>query len=627
MTSNILSQMWLWPEILYHLAEHLNEDELSRYSLVCHAWNNAFAPILWASITIGSKSQPSSWKPPIESLQTKAPWIRSIAYLSHDTTDQFSLGPECRWLRSLTFNGPIPFNDTFDKSYSDSCRLLIRQNRATLRHLELDGMVFIQTKNKAKDKVGVPNWSPFESFAFGKHTGLRSLKVTYVQVFGEHRAAFWTLCERLEVLHMKGGSYGLPGGGRKRQVRRAVASGTAAAGLDGANNNNNNNNNNSSSNNNSGGTGGCSSYRYEDSVDADPDWITSKRFPKLVDLKLKFLVEGTYKQYMESIVTQCPRLKRLKWDRYMVETEFLDLFLGYLIKPELRATTWPDLEDLDMYILNNGQHAAQVIETWPVGKLQRVDCLLHRVPDQVFQRLLDLHSGSLREIDLSRVDVCSRKWVHRFLDMCPTLEKIKSQAINIQAFVDDDRPEWVCERLQEWKIYIDMDPRSFDPPRCLTRSFEEQRVWCQRVFERLGRLKQLRVLDMRLHIMDSQFHATAYAPKESLLHLSLEMGLGALRGLSKLKELGFQGDQTMIRRRDVRWMIEHWVQLKRIQGGMLSNRREAAIAGKKKFVWDFEYGRMLERCGICPPSSLNGVREEAYLCPRKVELLAATSDE
>ena len=72
---NMLSQMWLWPGIIYHLSDHLIYRDLSRLSLVCHAWNNAFAPILWANITLESQKlskggdDDSDSAPSLETLQ------------------------------------------------------------------------------------------------------------------------------------------------------------------------------------------------------------------------------------------------------------------------------------------------------------------------------------------------------------------------------------------------------------------------------------------------------------------------------------------------------------------------------------------------------------------------------
>ena len=145
--------------------------------------------------------------------------MQSIVYHGHRDAHQFSLGPQCRYLRSLTLFGSIPFTATntttatiitalqFNKSYSDSCRNLIRQNRTTLRHLNLTRMTFSVPKNRT-DK---PNWSPMGMLAFGKHTGLRMLKVEGCYIYGQHREAFWALCGRLDGLTICGGMGGLPG--------------------------------------------------------------------------------------------------------------------------------------------------------------------------------------------------------------------------------------------------------------------------------------------------------------------------------------------------------------------------------------------------------------------------------
>ncbi|KAG0381142.1 hypothetical protein BGX24_009089 [Mortierella sp. AD032] len=545
------SHLWLPPEILYHVAEHLNQHQLSRATLVCHAWNNAFAPILWANIQLAYWKTHASPSPlPLETLQARAPWMRSLTFNGHADPTQFKLGHECRFLRSLTLSVTIPFDPSrgFDKAYSDRCRELIRQNRTSLRHLELEGTTF----DTHKHDPGMPNWSPVAIFAFGKHTALRSLKVTRCHLHGQHKEAFWTLCERLEVLEIDGGWYGLPDERSRRQTR-CKATATII-------------------------------------LDTREDWIKFKRFPRLINLKLVSLTEKTSEEYLRSIAAQCPRLRRLGWNDRGTGTSLVHSLLNYLTLPELRAKTWPDLESIEMPSVFRVENILRVIESWPIGKLHNTGVLLRSVPGHYAERLLELHSNSLREVDLSQLEEASQKWMHRFLELCPSLERVKCQTIDIQPLVDEDRPPWVCDRLQEWEMYVDMDPRSFFPPRNLDHPLEQQEEWCRKVLERLGRLRQLRVLDMRMKSAWRRNGVCFGARTESQLHLSLRMGLGELGRLYKLKEVYFQGQQKLMRRNDVRWMVEHWINLEKIQGNTFSTRREV-FAGRKN-VWDWGYCRM-----------------------------------
>ncbi|KAG0280424.1 hypothetical protein BGZ95_010157 [Linnemannia exigua] len=299
--------------------------------------------------------------------------------------------------------------------------------------------------------------------------------------------------------------------------------------------------------------------------------------------------------------------------------------MDYLTLPELRAKVWPDLESIKMHSIFGIENVLRVIESWPIGKLHNTALLNRRIPGRCIERLLEVHSGSLREVDLSHIQEAPRKWIHRFLELCPSLERVKCQAINMQPLVEEDRPPWVCDRLQEWAIYIDMDPRSFIPPGTLGNPSERQEKWCRRVFERLGRLRQLRVLDLRMRAVRNRDGIWSFEPKESQqLHLSLQMGLGELGRLHKLKEVYFQGRQTLMRRNDVQWMVEHWVNLEKIQGNGFSTRREA-FAGKKH-VWDWEYCRMFGEHHVKAGSESPGYPSN-YLNPQQIERLTVTSDE
>ncbi|KAG0294462.1 Coatomer subunit delta [Linnemannia gamsii] len=532
----MLSQMWLWPEILYHLSEHLTPRDLSDLSLVCHAWYNAFAPILWANITLAPQKPHSQEPPSLETLQARASWMRSIVYQGHLDPHQFRLGSECRYLRSLTLRGTIPYNipdsPQFDKAYSDSCRALVYQNRSTLRHLALTQMTFEAPKNRP----GVPNWSPMGMFVFGKkYMGLKTLKVEGCHIFGPHRETFWVLCGRLEGLTICGGSIGLP----EEVLSKKKLSGNIKAAI------------------------------ASSSADDHAHIKTANWLPKIMDLNLSAMYERYAEEYLHGLAAQCPRLRRLEWDDKLNTTDaFKDQMLECLTNPDQRATIWPDLEYIGLSEMFRGERLLQVVETWPIGRLHNANSLLHTATDVVVERLLDLHSGSLREIDMSRLEsISSRKWMHRFLELCPLLEKVQCPMIGIQSLISEDRPPWGGH--------------------------------------------------------EGHYDLSNCAPKESLLHLSLRMGLDELSKLSKLKEVYFHGYQTMFQRSDVRWMVDHWVNLELVRGGSFSDKG-AAFAGRKKKVWDFEYCRMFGLHHIKAISG-SGPYPSDYLNPEQLAVVLAIS--
>ncbi|KAG0199877.1 hypothetical protein BGX31_004192, partial [Mortierella sp. GBA43] len=91
---------------------------------------------------------------------------------------------------------------------------------------------------------------------------------------------------------------------------------------------------------------------------------------------------------------------------------------------------------------------------------------------------------------------------------------------------------------------------------------DDDKRMCRQIFERLGQLSQLAVLDMRLQ---QQRMTRRFGIKTSSPPLTLRMGLGYLSTLRNLKMIGYHGSQR-IRLDDLEWMLEHWNKLRKILG-------------------------------------------------------------
>ncbi|KAF9934839.1 hypothetical protein FBU30_010812 [Linnemannia zychae] len=600
--STQLSNIWYLPEILHCLSKHVHRKDLVQLTLVCRSWNNAFAPILWSIIHFGKCQESVLETIGLETLRSRSAWFRTLEYHSRVDLKLLSLGDACRNLQSLTLSCQLPFKTEYAQGYSKACQQLLRQNRESLRRLELKHWTF----NKGVEGLVIPEWYPVTIFAFEKYTQLRELRAVDCIFYGEYEEAFWTLCERLEVLVLDGGLYGLP----KEQLQEQPQSREDSH---------------------------YSSYSNMTNTHMGTDPLrsssVSKRFPKMVELTLIQTTASNPNDYLHRIVAQCPRLRRLKWTEYIVSSLPTRLMAKYLTHPEMRAQTWPDLECLETNIGLFKDNLLSIVDIWPEGKLRDANRLIYKAPSGVIGRLLQKHSDSLHTIDL-RWAHSPKKYLYRFLELCPMLEKVAGTEINLEAFIgvtpedEDERPAWVCHRLKEWNVFVNVDPRSTMPALILDHSLERQEYWCRKVFERLGRLKQLRVLDMRKWNQSIVFETAENCyPKETQLHLSLQMGLDELGGLTKLREVYFQGQQTMMRRSDVKWMLKHWVNLEVIEGGSFSNKKER-FAGKKT-VWDYEYNRMFHAKHVEARSTnvmYNGY-PDMYLTPKELGLLAAANDE
>ncbi|KAF9104000.1 hypothetical protein BGX29_002576 [Mortierella sp. GBA35] len=649
-------------EILIQVAEYLVTDnychrDLGRAALVSRTFYEVFNPLLWSKISFSCKI------PTQEALQANARWVRSLVYLTHYHPNQFSLGPEFRSLESLELRwASFPFRDNSNtnsssstridkKAYSDQARQLIRQNRSSLRHLALGRMKFPRHV-----KPGIPDWSPFQSLAFGtKVLGLRSLELNHCRIGGlHHQLAFWTLCEQLEVLHVLNSDLGefVHCNTSKRYcrfLRRQVASLRSVANTITITTNTDNADNTASTAISTVDSTLDTSSRHTEQDEDIESRLRSRQYPRMTDLSFFNCQSTISAEFLDQMVAQCPRLQRFSLEGAGQDPSLSIKALRYLTHPALRTTTWPDLEsfaanaeDMDntSVVWTTDKRFLSVIEAWPRGKLRDIEARLCYPYDTTFRRLVELHSMTLRSVFLATHERSSGEYVQIVLENCPLLESIKSQSIHAQVLIEGlDRP-WPCEnRLQEWEVYIDMDPHSprapqsssleatttstsssdYDSDKKATAAAALNKEWCHKVFSRLGRLRTLRSLTLQLCYQNILTHP---APKNSMLHLSLRYGLDQLAGLTRLKALYVQGDQTQVRRRDIQWMLDHWVGLRQFYGGHLSTRTEPSIANEWTMVWDFVFCRMLNARGVA-----TRIYHEGYLNERQLDKLAAISND
>ncbi|KAF9366285.1 hypothetical protein BGX34_004471 [Mortierella sp. NVP85] len=125
---------------------------------------------------------------------------------------------------------------------------------------------------------------------------------------------------------------------------------------------------------------------------------------------------------------------------------------------------------------------------------------------------------------------------------------------------DDAMADWVCLKLEELKImFSDARRPSVEEP-----TLSQQEEWTvrgiKRAYEQLGRLKNMKKLSIGWCSTDSY-------SKNANLDMSLQSGLGHMKGLTLLKEieLNFIG-KVNIGMAEAQWMLDNWPSLRNITG-------------------------------------------------------------
>ncbi|KAF9355217.1 hypothetical protein BGX26_006835 [Mortierella sp. AD094] len=561
-------------EIFLHIGVYLNRHQLVNCTLVCKSWNAAFEFQLWSYLELGSEKAISQYR--AEDICGKAPWIRSLVVRDCESTIRFStLGKKCTRLRSLAITTSLN-REALGKDYWEACKDLVKQNRGTLVSLTLTDMPF----PASKPKYGGPNWSPLLSIAQYPHSSLRTLCLDNCKLPYRHLKAFWDICEQLEILELRRVPFELP---RLHMTQRtALGSG------------------NRQSKPNLGS-------RHQQRV---------VHFSNLLEITLDHSGPNNSLTQLEEIIRRAPKLRKLDWNTYRYAWfpifRFMYLFSGdakyhhtpapQSVKhcvPLALCTTpcWPNLE----YLRINGgrfkefehQEYQLIMETFK--QLRVLDLPMYCLTSTIVESLLRLHSKTLTEIDWRRVygtqyNSQHVEWIQQILSSCPMLTKGHFKRIHAQDIIEGGDAWVCCDHLEEFGVYISMNPHECDPPRPdMTDQEKQDMSWA--VFKRLGRLHNLKILDLNSHVYRS-----------ASLQFTKSMGLSLLSGLTEMKVLRFYGNQNMAPQ-DVNWMIQHWKSLNRVEGRWRLSENRSRF-GDRMNPWDCTVATMFNKHGIQTPGSV-----------------------
>ncbi|KAG0198766.1 hypothetical protein BGX31_004472, partial [Mortierella sp. GBA43] len=260
------------------------------------------------------------------------------------------------------------------------------------------------------------------------------------------------------------------------------------------------------------------------------------RFPKLRKLKLEKLDMEPWDE-LGYFIDQCPLLQTLIWSSQCDGT-FLGIFCD-----RLAAGTWPCLDWIEIVCCkrNVTEHEHATLLKSSPRSLRCLDVNVQRLEGKTFNLYRELgHFKTLTKVVLelpnipeSSLGSVISKQVQEVLESCPLLEHI--EAVNITAQDIIQGKPWVCHRLKVFQVMIGLELSDSNHVQAGGRAgikyTKDQRTQFRHIFERLGQLKQLTVLDMRLDNWDLYRRYTKFTS----LPLRLSMGLGHLSTLKNLE--------------------------------------------------------------------------------------------
>ncbi|KAI8352411.1 hypothetical protein B0O80DRAFT_427576 [Mortierella sp. GBAus27b] len=584
------------PEVLFQIGGNLETlADVVACSLVCKSFRASFEPYTWMNIQIGMfpprekqrlhRQEPlgrlisinpiyGEMRPKklghtlrqgriLRGLQRIAPWIRSLAIRTHSFPPQLKLGDQCTRIKTLYITG-APNNKRFDEAYWNDCEVLLKQNSASLRSLSLVGW---GSRTNGPNSVQ-PLWRPL--LACAQHTNLSTLRIRTCGMTEQGWEVLLGIGQRLEILELRdvdmedlttrfsgfhpAGAMN-QGNNSPSQVVYDLVIGKQVS---------------------SEPTNASANGTFADRSTPTIATTATVRFPKLRELTLVAL-DINCEHQLKQFIVHCPLLQTLIW-RAKISQSCWKQFCDYLA-----ARIWPCLDWIEINCqqrqIDDQDHALLLQSASRPFRL--LDVNISYLEQRTFNLYRERgHFTTLTKLNLtpsssplvmrppgSSITTMVSKQVQEVLESCPMLEQIAAAVITAQDIIQG-KP-WVCRRLKIFEVMINMEPsgenHAQEGKRTGIKYSKDYRTRCHQVFEQLGQLKQLTVLNMCLR--DERPNCI---PSSSFteLPLSLRMGLGHLSTLKKLEMIGYEGPWE-IRLVDMEWMLQHWKNLRDIVGGRL----------------------------------------------------------
>ncbi|KAF9357999.1 hypothetical protein BGX26_002685 [Mortierella sp. AD094] len=280
-------------------------------------------------------------------------------------------------------------------------------------------------------------------------------------------------------------------------------------------------------------------------------------FHKMQVLELQLQNYVDQKKQLD-MIRRCPNIQDLTWNAVEDKDDTLDLFA----KDAARGL-WPKLERLKLSPDITDVTLAPTISAIP--RITKLDMHNSGFGPASFQ-VLRHHFKTLVKLNLSKCTATTSAMLQEIMCSCPHLEELRSNDLDVKQDVADGLP-WVCLSLRVLEV-------------CFLFNNDNEYLHSM-VFRRLSLLVHLRSL-----IVGNSVPWTT-ATFQQALDLRLVSGLGSLETLKNIRHLGFYNTTQRLGKVELRWMIEKWRKLERVDGivGNNANRHN-------------DFGRMLKAEGI-----------------------------
>ncbi|KAF9205523.1 hypothetical protein BGZ49_003914 [Haplosporangium sp. Z 27] len=575
-----MHQLFELPEIVLHIVRFLDVSDI----LACYSTSRSLrillTPLVWNNVHFGkplqldldqepfvrriyykSRRQEDDWDHISAIFKENESWIKSLSIYNPSLTP-LKLAEICTGLESLTLRGFSSCSSSKEAiEYWDCYRKLIQKQQSSVRSLTFLNWVFNPGNIPLPDDpiwngVSCPNDVP----------QLRSLTLKHCRIRGRHLSSFSMMCQQLETLELIDTEVDL--------------------------------------------------YQLRATVQANDSQLTpthpAPQYPELRNLTIQRMTDIRPQAQLDLMICECPKLQTLIWDISMSYNNPKREFIGHMLSHK-----WPCLNSITISCLGQFAREQDIVRILETAKqpFRRLDLMIDCIGSTIFDLLRANHFTTLQTIDLRRCNEPRSEWIIEVLTSCPALECIKGEGITRQEIVNS-KP-WVCTRLKNFVVYIDMGKLENDSTGRFTNEEIQQ---CHTIFQRLSTLRELKILDMLSPYVtaiakqssDIRYKKFSLVP----LPLRLKAGLHYLSSLTKLEKVYFWGGMHPIPKKDLIWIVNHWKRLVVFRGGWRIAIGSAA-ADQDKYLWSGKLQEWMASMGI---DTKNGYREEYRPRDQKKEI-------
>ncbi|KAI1315838.1 hypothetical protein EDD11_000273 [Mortierella claussenii] len=542
----------LLPEILRLLGSFLAQAQLPGSLLVCKTWYHSLNPFLWHTLTL--QNQPCNFTPP-------QPTPTLLLKHRHHVRHLIETGSNSL-LKFLAFSTHQPVMQLTSISVtmlSPEILMITQQSAETLQVFRC------HSNHMQKDIETHGLWCRQLFIILGMCPQLSSLSLGPMILLDDPKKVFQKVCTTLRILELD-------------RVKLADQSLYATADND------------------------------DVTIALERISLGGVMFECLE--KLTLVWNDFPPNFQPLLVRQCPALKEIIWRRRATELTSCWLSGEMSVPVGLRV-----LDIANSYVMDADiARVLAMIPTlevfrasgMPFGTLSAIQ-LMKQDQENVQRQRHGHHGGTrIRELDVTKCVQLSSAMIQRMLMTLSGLRVFRATMLEAsdiaRAFLQETRGDlaenaqeldavgsspsafatttciqaqtqvrtgaWTCLELEELDLSIQGLYRSENPDPVETRLL---------VFDQLSQLRQLRILALQEPLIIS----TPQEPKERLLELTLDTGLGRLWTLKRLQDFVVRNMAATIGTQEVEWMAREWTGLRalRLEMGPLYSRDDPKVRG------------------------------------------------